>query len=149
MNKQHCITLIRFLNVTNSKWTSSYSFRLYRERQTQIEAKLTEVRAGQAQVIGQPLIQMWKKLIHKIREICSNSIFTKCWISFLGIPSTVGGFAVQHEEQDGGWNRPQGTPTVKHSMQIWGRTIGHRTKLPGKIWWNNRDYSIRSNVSTA
>ncbi len=94
-------------------------FRLYRERQTQIEAKLTEVRAGQAQVRRQHLVH--KKLILQRKITISffsyNSHF-KFSISSSGIPSTFGGFAVQHEEQDGGWIRPQGTPVGKHSMQI-------------------------------
>ena len=130
------VTLMRFLNVTYFKWTSSYFFQaLSRTPNTdwgKTDWSPSRTSTGNRTTTPHPNV---KKLIYKIREIYSVSIFTKCWTLFLGIPSTFGGFAVQHEEQDGGWNRPQRTPTIKHSMQIWGWTTGHGTKLPGKMRW--------------
>ena len=79
---------------------TSYFFRLYRERLTQIEAKLTEVRAGRAQVNTEIIYSSLAVIFFdtpSLRTIDYASMYCiVCYVENLstGVPSASGGFAI-------------------------------------------------------
>ena len=65
-------------------------------------------------------------------HISPSQVLSVLFIS-IGVPSTVGRAASEHEEPDGGRRRPPRAPAEQHPVQVRIRGACHRAELSGEL----------------
>ena len=66
----------------------------------------------------------------RLYHISPSQVLSVLFFS-IGVPSTVGRAASEHEEPDGGRRRPPRAPAEQHPVQVRGRATRHRAELSG------------------